>query len=95
VESLRWGQGQDDGQKQTAVYQKNLANCRSSFIKSLEDVENSLAADYTEPTKHRILVESVRANQEAVTLARRKDCGLGNLEGPVKEEAEGCGEEEA
>jgi outer membrane protein, multidrug efflux system len=55
-----------------AVYEENLARYRSSFIKALEDVENALAAYYAEQTKHRILVESVRANQEAVTLAKER-----------------------
>jgi outer membrane protein, multidrug efflux system len=59
-------------QNKQAVYEENLAKYRSSFIKALEDVENSLAAYYAEQTKHRTLVESVRANQEAVTLA--KEC---------------------
>jgi len=55
-----------------AVYEENLAKYRSSFLSALEDVENSLAAYYAEQTKRRILDESVRANQEAVTLARER-----------------------
>ncbi len=55
-----------------AVYEENLAKYRSSFFKALEDVENSLAAYYAEQTKRRILAESVRANQEAVTLAQER-----------------------
>jgi multidrug efflux system outer membrane protein len=55
-----------------AVYEENLAKYRASFIKALEEVENALAAYYAEQTKHRILKESVRANQEAVTLARER-----------------------
>jgi NodT family efflux transporter outer membrane factor (OMF) lipoprotein len=54
------------------VYQENLAKYRASFIKALEDVENALAAYYAEQTKRLILAESVRANAEAVTLARER-----------------------
>ena len=55
-----------------AVYEESLAKYRSSFLKALEDVENSLSAYYTEQKKHHILGDSVRANQEAVTLARER-----------------------
>jgi NodT family efflux transporter outer membrane factor (OMF) lipoprotein len=66
------GKARASVQNKLAVYEENLARYRSSFIKALEDVENSLAAYYAEQTKNRILVESVRANQEAVTLARER-----------------------
>jgi len=63
-----------------AVYEENLAKYHSSFLKALEDVENSLAAYYAEQTKRRILAESVRANQEAVNLAQeRYRKGLSNF----------------
>jgi len=63
-----------------AVYEENLAKYRYAFIKALEDVENSLSAYYAEQKKHRILGDSVRANQEAVTLAKdRYRKGLTNF----------------
>ena len=55
-----------------AVYEENLAKYRASFLKALEDVENALAAYYAEQTKRRILAESVRANEEAVALAKER-----------------------
>ena len=55
-----------------AVYEENLAKYHASFLTALEDVENALAAYYAEQTKRRILVESVSANQEAVTLAKER-----------------------
>ncbi len=55
-----------------AVYEENLAKYRASFLKALEEVENALAAYYAEQTKRRILAESVRANDEAVALAKER-----------------------
>ena len=55
-----------------AVYEENLAKYHASFLRALEDVENTLAAYYAEQKKRRILVESVCANEEAVTLANER-----------------------
>lgn len=55
-----------------AVYEEKLAKYHASFLTALEDVENALAAYYAEQTKRRILAESVRANQEAVTLSHER-----------------------
>ncbi|MFP3868997.1 MAG: efflux transporter outer membrane subunit [Desulfobacteraceae bacterium] len=55
-----------------ALYEENLAKYRLSFLKALEEVENALAAYYAEQTKHRIVAESVRANEEAVALAKER-----------------------
>jgi NodT family efflux transporter outer membrane factor (OMF) lipoprotein len=55
-----------------AVYEEKLAKYRSSFLTALEEVENALAAYYAEQTKRRILAESVRANEEAMTLAKER-----------------------
>jgi multidrug efflux system outer membrane protein len=55
-----------------AVYQEKLAKYRATFLQALEDVENALAAYYAEQTKRRILAESVRANEEALALARER-----------------------
>jgi outer membrane protein, multidrug efflux system len=63
-----------------AVYEEDLAKYRYAFLKALEDVENSLSAYYAEQKKRRILADSVRANQEAVTLAKdRYRKGLTNF----------------
>jgi multidrug efflux system outer membrane protein len=55
-----------------AVFEESLAKYRASFLSALEDVENALAAYYAEQTKHQILVESVRADTEAVSLANER-----------------------
>ena len=63
-----------------AVYVEKLAKYRYSFIKAQEDVENSLSDYYSEQKKYRILGDSLRANQEAVTLAKdRYHKGLTNF----------------
>jgi NodT family efflux transporter outer membrane factor (OMF) lipoprotein len=54
------------------VYVETLAKYRASFLKALEEVENALTTYYAEQKKHRILAESVRANEEAVTLANER-----------------------
>jgi len=58
-------------QKQ-AVYQEDLAKYRAAFLSALEDVENALAAYYAEHRKHQTLVDAVRADAEAVTLANER-----------------------
>lgn len=55
-----------------AVYAENIAQYRASFLTPLEEVENTLVTYYAEQNKHRILAESVRANEEAVTLANER-----------------------
>ncbi len=52
-----------------AVYEEAQAQYKASFLKALEDVENALSAYYGEQAKRRILVDSVRAHEEAVELA--------------------------
>ncbi len=55
-----------------AVYAERLAKFRAAYNSALEDVENALAAYYAERAKHRLLVETVRASQEAVTMANER-----------------------
>ncbi|MFZ5451157.1 MAG: efflux transporter outer membrane subunit [Thermodesulfobacteriota bacterium] len=55
-----------------AVYREKLANYRASFLTALEEVENALAAYYGEQRKRLILVECIRANEDAVALARKR-----------------------
>lgn len=55
-----------------AVYDETLAKYRSTFNSALEDVENALAAYYAEQARRRVLVESVRANEDAVALANER-----------------------
>jgi NodT family efflux transporter outer membrane factor (OMF) lipoprotein len=55
-----------------AVYDESLARYRSAFLSALEDVENTLAAYSAEQARRRILADSVRSNEEAVTLANER-----------------------
>jgi multidrug efflux system outer membrane protein len=54
------------------VYAENLAKYRASFLSALEDVENALAAYHAEQTRRHILIESVGADTEAVSLANER-----------------------
>jgi outer membrane protein, multidrug efflux system len=55
-----------------AVFEESLAKYRAAYNSALEDVENALTAYYAEGAKHRILVESVRINEEAVATASER-----------------------
>lgn len=55
-----------------AVYEESLAKYRAAYNSALEDVENALTAYYAERARHRILVESVRLNEEAVATASER-----------------------
>jgi outer membrane protein, multidrug efflux system len=55
-----------------AIFDESLAKYRAAYYSALEDVENALTAYYAERAKHRILIESVRVNEEAVTLASER-----------------------
>jgi multidrug efflux system outer membrane protein len=52
-----------------AAYDEAAAGYTQLFNKALEEVENALAAYYGEQERRRILMDSVRANKEAVELA--------------------------
>lgn len=58
--------------KKRAVYREDLAKYRATFLSALEDVENALASYYAEHRKHQTLVDAVRADAEAVTLANER-----------------------
>jgi len=52
-----------------AAYEEAAARYSSSFLKALEEVENALSAYYGEQGRRGILIDSVRAHEEAVELA--------------------------
>jgi outer membrane protein, multidrug efflux system len=58
--------------KARAVYDETLAAYRAAYHSALEDVENALAAYYAEQARQDILVQAVRANEEAMTLASER-----------------------
>jgi len=55
-----------------AVFEESLARYRAAYNSALEDVENALTAFYAERARHRLLVESVRSNEEAVATASER-----------------------
>jgi outer membrane protein, multidrug efflux system len=61
--------------KARAVYDETLAAYRAAYHSALEDVENALAAYYAEQARQDILVQAVRANEEAMTLASATGAG--------------------
>ncbi|MGA2402746.1 MAG: efflux transporter outer membrane subunit [Syntrophobacteraceae bacterium] len=63
-----------------AVYEESLYAYRYSFLKALEDVENSLTDYYTEQTRCSTLADYVHASEEALALAdERYRRGLANF----------------
>jgi outer membrane protein, multidrug efflux system len=58
--------------KTRTVYDETLAAYRAAYYSALEDVENALAAYYAEQERQDILVEAVRANEEAMTQASER-----------------------
>ncbi len=56
-------------QAKQALYDEALARYRAAYNAALEEVENGLAAYYGERDRNRVLVETVRVNEEAVALA--------------------------
>ena len=55
-----------------AVFEESLARYRAAYNSALEDVENALTALYAERARHRLLVASVRVNEEAVATASER-----------------------
>jgi len=55
-----------------AVYDEQLAGLQASFHSALEDVENALANFYSEQERQRNLEETLRQDQDAVTLASER-----------------------
>jgi outer membrane protein TolC len=54
------------------VYDEQLAGLQASFHSALEDVENALANFYSEQERQRNLEETLRQDQDAVTLASER-----------------------
>lgn len=66
------GKARTNIDKARAVYDETLAACRAAYHSALEGVENALAAYYAEQAKQNILVEAVRADEEAMALASER-----------------------
>ena len=55
-----------------AAYDEALADYRSALNNALQDVENALVSYYAEQVRRGILIDTVRANEEAVALANER-----------------------
>ncbi|WP_243361015.1 efflux transporter outer membrane subunit [Fundidesulfovibrio terrae] len=66
------GKARADVSRKTAAYDESLAKYRTAFLTALEDVENALTALASEQETKRMLALAVRANEEALALARER-----------------------
>ncbi|WP_005033486.1 efflux transporter outer membrane subunit [Holophaga foetida] len=66
------GQVKAEVAQKQAVYEEKLAAFQASYHTALEDVENALTSYYAEKGRHQSLEDSLRHNQEALSLAQER-----------------------
>jgi NodT family efflux transporter outer membrane factor (OMF) lipoprotein len=66
------GKARADVKKKQAAYVEALAGYRSAWLVALEDVENALTTISTEQERKQSLTGAVKANEEALALARER-----------------------
>ena len=66
------GKARADVRKKQAVFAESMASYRLAWLTALEDVENSLITIATEQERKKSLGDAVKANEEALVLARER-----------------------